>query len=232
MSDNDIAAGDIAGLVDEMLAAARQLGIRSVLSASGHGNISIRRSGTEEMLYTAVSNLRELTPAGIARIGLDGTLLAGTLSPLSAGGARMHAAVYQARPDLGCVVHTHSPFATAYAVAGRPIGCWAEPLSIFGMAAGIPVVPYGFRGSPAALEPLRRAVAQPDVRAVLLQNHGVLAFAGTAADAVHVSTLVEEAAQLGIYASSLGGPLLLPDSPPDNPSVTGHAIDAALEGGA
>ena len=65
-------------------AAARQLGVRSVLSASGHGNISIRRSGADEMLYTAVSNLRELTPAGIARIGLDGTLLAGTLSQLSA----------------------------------------------------------------------------------------------------------------------------------------------------
>ena len=40
----------------------------------------------------------------------------------------MHTAMYADHPDVGCVLHTHSPYATAYAVAHRPIGCWVEAL--------------------------------------------------------------------------------------------------------
>lgn len=196
----------------EILTAAGELSERGVLSASGHGNVSLRLANGNEILYSAAPNLRALTPGQIVHMRLDGTVLSGQLPALSAGAASMHLTVYRLRDDVGSVVHTHSPFATAYAVSGRRIDCWAEPLSIFGMSAGIPLVPYAPRGSRTAIENISRAVL-PATRALLLQNHGVLAFGASVADAVHVTTLVEEAAQSGVYASVLGGPLPIPPEP-------------------
>jgi len=59
--------------------------------------------------------------------------------------------MYQDNPDVGCVLHTHSPFATAHAVAHRPIGCWVEALAMFGLPVGVPVAAYGPRGSELAV---------------------------------------------------------------------------------
>ncbi|HST49291.1 class II aldolase/adducin family protein [Jatrophihabitans sp.] len=194
----------------QILLVAGQLAERGLLSASGHGNISCRLPGADEVCYTATSDLRTLTEDRIARLGLDGEVRSGQLTELALGGARMHLAVYAARPAAGSVVHSHAPFATAYAVAGRPIGCWAEPLAIFGMPAGVPVLPYAERGSEQAQRLISQAAQEESVSAVLLGGHGVLAFGATPAAALHVLTLVEEAAQLGIRAAGLGGAQLLP----------------------
>ena len=122
----------------------------------------------------------------------------------------MHTALYEDRPDVGCVLHTHSPYATAYAVAQRPIGCWVEALAMFGLPMGVPVADYGPRGSDEAVANIRRA-AIPGVPAVLLANHGVLVFHRTAELAVLVGGVIEEAAQAGINAGSLGGPVEIPE---------------------
>jgi L-fuculose-phosphate aldolase len=122
----------------------------------------------------------------------------------------MHTAMYADRPDVGCVLHTHSPYATAYAVAQQPIGCWIEALAMFGLPSGVPVAEYGPRGSDHAVANIRAAVL-PDVPAVLLANHGVLVFHRTPDLAVLVGGVVEEAAQAGINAGPLGGPVELPE---------------------
>jgi L-fuculose-phosphate aldolase len=108
------------------------------------------------------------------------------------------------------VLHTHSPCATAYAVARRPIGCWIEALAMFGLPTGVPVAGYGPRGSDQAVANIRAAVV-PDVPAVLLANHGVLVFHRTPELAVLVGGVVEEAAQAGINAGAIGGPVELPE---------------------
>ena len=121
----------------------------------------------------------------------------------------MHTAVYRDRPDVGCVVHTHSPYATAFAVANRPIGCWIEALAMFGLADGVPVAAYGPRGSEQAVANIRAAI-RPGVPAVLLANHGVLVFQRTPDLAILVGGVVEEAAQAAINARAMGGPVALP----------------------
>lgn len=117
--------------------------------------------------------------------------------------------MYADHEDVGCVVHTHSPYATAYAVARRPIGCWVEALAMFGLASGVPVAGYGPRGSAEAIAGIRAAVT-PGVPAVLLANHGVLVFHRTPELAILVGGVVEEAAQAGINAAALGGPAEIP----------------------
>lgn len=76
---------------------------------------------------------------------------------------------------MGCVLHTHSPYATAYAVAHRATGCWVEALAMFGLPTGVPVAGYGPRGSAEAVANIRASIT-PGAPAVMMANHGVLVF--------------------------------------------------------
>lgn len=197
-------------LVGQVVDVAAQVVAGGAISANGHGNVSLRVPGAREMYFTAGPSLKGHPAAAVVRVGLDGTLLEGELPPIQAAVVAMHTAMYADRADVGCVVHTHSPYATAYAVAHRPIGCWVEALAMFGMPNGIPVAGYGPRGSDEAVANIRAAAA-PGGPAVLLANHGVLVFHRTPALAIMVGGIVEEAAQAGINAAGLGGPVEVPE---------------------
>jgi L-ribulose-5-phosphate 4-epimerase len=197
---------DLAGQVVDI---AQRVVASGAISANGHGNVSLRVPGAAEMYFTAGPSLRDHPASTVVRVGLDGALLEGELPPIQGAVVAMHTAMYADHPDVGCVLHTHSPFATAYAVAHRPIGCWVEALAMFGLAAGVPVAGYGPRGSEQAIANIRASVT-PGVPAVLLANHGVLVFHRTPELAILVGGVVEEAAQAGINAAALGGPVEIP----------------------
>ncbi len=193
-------------LVDRVIDTAQRVVASGAISANGHGNVSLRVPGAAEMYFTAGPSLRDHAAGAVVRVALDGTLLEGELPPIQGAVVAMHTAMYADQPEVGCVVHTHSPYATAYAVARRPIGCWVEALAMFGLAAGVPVAEYGPRGSEEAIAGIRAAVV-PGVPAVLLANHGVLVFHRSPELAITVGGVVEEAAQAGINAAALGGPV-------------------------
>lgn len=196
-------------LVDQVVDAAARVVASGAISANAHGNVSLRVPGADEMYFTSAPSLRGLGPQGVVRVGLDGILREGQLPPIQGAVVAMHTAMYQDSPDVGCVVHTHSPYATAFAVANRSIDCWIEALAMFGLADGVPVAGYGPRGSDQAVANIRAAV-RPGVPAVLLANHGVLVFHRTSDLAILVGGVVEEAAQAAINAASLGGPVAIP----------------------
>jgi L-ribulose-5-phosphate 4-epimerase len=143
------------------------------------------------------------------RVGLDGTLLEGELPPIQGAVVAMHTAMYADHRDVGCVLHTHSPYATAYAVAHRPIGCWVEALAMFGLAEPGCRWPGTGHAGPIRRWPASGPRSSPGVPAVLLANHGVLVFHRTPELAILVGGIVEEAAQAGINAG-LGGPVEVP----------------------
>jgi len=196
-------------LADQVVDIAQRVVASGAISANGHGNVSVPVPGAAEMYFTAGPSLRGHSVSSVVRIGLDGTLLEGELPPIQGAVVAMHTAMYADHPDVGCVLHTHSPYATAYAVAHRPIGCWVEALAMFGLATGVPVAGYGPRGSEQAIASIRASVT-PGVPAVLLANHGVLVFHRTPELAILVGGVVEEAAQAGINAAALGGPVEIP----------------------
>ena len=196
-------------LVEQVLATAAGIVASGAISANGHGNVSVRVPGADEMVFTSAPSLRGLTAGGVVRVGLDGTLREGQLPPIQGAVVAMHTAMYLDGPEVGCVVHTHSPYATAHAVANVPIECWIEAMAMFGLADGVPVAGYGPRGSDQAVANIRAAV-RPGVPAVLLANHGVLVFHRTPELAVLVGGVVEEAAQAAINAHALGGPVAVP----------------------
>jgi L-ribulose-5-phosphate 4-epimerase len=197
-------------LADQVADIAQRVVASGAISANGHGNVSVRVPGAEEMYFTAGSSLRNHPASLVVRVGLDGTLIEGDLPPIQGAVVAMHTAMYADNPDVGCVLHTHSPYATAYAVAHRPIGCWVEAMAMFGLPTGVPVAEYGPRGSDQAVANIRAAVI-PGVPAVLLANHGVLVFNRTPELAILVGSVVEEAAQAGINSAGLGGPVEIPE---------------------
>ena len=194
----------------EVVRGAQALVAAGVLSGTQHGNWSVRIPGTDRILLTG-SSLGGLKPEDLAVLSLNGEVIEGGLSVSSAEIIRMHTAVYLERPEVGSVVHTHSPYSTAFAVANRPLECFAEILARTGSAESVPVAAYGPRGSDQAVANILMAMREsPGQNAVLLGNHGILAFGSNVGSARQMVFALEETAQLAILASTIGTPKTIP----------------------
>lgn len=181
------------------------------ISMSHHGNFSVRVPNSDSILLTATSSFDNLQPENLALLDLDGNLLEGEIDPSNAEIVHMHAIVYKERPETGAVVHTHSTYATSFALASCPLGCSYEALVRQDMIDGIPLAKYGPRGSPESVLNIAEALKTTrSTKAVLLESHGVLAFGADPAAAARANLIVEEAAQMAIFAEVLGGAKAIP----------------------
>lgn len=176
-----------------------------VMSHSGHGNMSVRLPA-EQLLLASTSNFAPLTAEQIALVTFDGEVIEGTLPATTREIVAMHSGVYRLRDEVGAVIHTHSPHVTSFALAHEPLPCAYEALLRFGITEDIPVAAWAPRGSPESVtnivEQLQRHPATP---AVLLANHGLLAFGRNLVAAVQVVISMEEAAEATLEARALGG---------------------------
>lgn len=197
--------------VEELIEAARNLVASGIMTRSHHGNISVKAPDTDAFLLTTGGSLSSLTREDIALFNADGELLDGHVQPVGAEIIQMHGIVYRKRPALSSVVHTHSPFATGFAVAGQPIPAAYEALIRAGMNQGVPVARYGPRGSQESVDNIAGVLtAFEQIKALLLENHGVLAFGDSVSAAVRANMVVEESAEIVLYAHGLGGAKPIP----------------------
>jgi len=136
----------------------------------------------------------------------------GELAPSSDTAA--HAYIYRALPDVGGVVHTHSPYATAWAARAEAIPCVLTAMADeFG--GEIPVAPFALIGDE---EIGRRVVEVLDGHrspAVLLQNHGVVAIGVDARAALKAAVMCEDVARTVHLARSLGATVPIDDDDVD-----------------
>jgi ribulose-5-phosphate 4-epimerase/fuculose-1-phosphate aldolase len=185
---------------------ARSISDIGIVSASGHGNISVRPAGADEFLYSIAPSLSAIHDDEIVRVAADGRVVAGHASPYAAGMIPIHTAIYRVRPDTTCTIHTHSPHATAFAIARKPIACYTEAFRLYGLSDGVPVTRYVPRESADAAAAVKDAIGGRRTQAVLIANHGVICFHASTDLAMLVSIIVEEAAQLALLAHAIGGP--------------------------
>ncbi len=194
-----------------ILTAADLLVRSGVLSHSNHGNSSVRL-GDQQMMITGASSLFGQTPDTLAVLDLDGNIKEGKLQSTSAEIVQMHACVYKARPDVGAVIHTHSPMVSTYAMAHQPMPIHYEGLLRQGVSTAIPVAGWGPRGSRESVSNIEKALAEnPGVNAVLLANHGLLAWGRDQLAAARLIISLEEAAEMMLRAEHIGGSKSLPD---------------------
>lgn len=199
-----------------VVAACADIAGRSILSQSGHGNFSTRLDD-DRMLLTPSGLSHGLQADALAVVCFDGRVEQGQLTPATREIVPMHAAVYRARADVGAVVHTHSPNLTAFAVAHQSLPCRYEALLRRGQGDEVPVVPWAPRGSEASTSGIAAALDRhPSTFAVLLENHGVLAFAPSPSSAATFLVAFEEAAGAELRAAALGGGRDFPEGAPDS----------------
>jgi L-fuculose-phosphate aldolase len=202
---------DVIDQGDLVVEAVRHLFASGVMSHSGHANLSAR-AGDDRFLLTTTGVVKELRRDQFATVSVDGTVVEGELAPENAEIVAMHSVVYKARPEVGGIIHTHSPAATSFALANRPLPCRAEPLLRFGQAEDVPVVAWGPRGSDVSVRSIAEVLRQhPTTAAVLLANHGLLVFGANPMAAARLVVAIEESAEAEIAAAAIGGAVDFPE---------------------
>ncbi len=200
---------DVENAKKKIIEAGRRLVDGNVLSRSQHGNISVRLPDGNHFVLTGGGTLDNLQPDDLAVLDLDGNVIDGNLGPASNEIIHMHGEVYKKRSDVGSVIHTHSPHITAFALASRPIDPCYEALVRFDFTESVPVAKYGPRGSSRSVTNIIDVVGS-NTKAVLLENHGLLAFDQSIEKVVHSIFILEEAAEMILLADAVGGAKPIP----------------------
>ncbi|MBO4270621.1 class II aldolase/adducin family protein [Microbispora triticiradicis] len=169
-------------------------------------NASVRLPGSPgHVLINAKGLPADISEQDFGVVTLDGDLVAGRLGPGVRQVLQMHTLAY-ARPGVHAVIHTHSLHATAFALAHRPIPPNYEPLVNRGQTVEIPCAPYRARNNGDLGASITALLERhPDTKAVLLANHGLLAFDDGPLSTARLVATIEEAAALEILAAPLGG---------------------------
>ena len=172
------------------------------------GNLSIRCD--EGFVITpSTTNKLTLTEDQIIELDKDGNFMNPECGRKVSSEYRLHLEAYRVRPDVDACIHFHSTYATAYAVAGKPIEPKGDATAII-LYGEIPLCRYGRPRTDEIAADIKKYL--PDHDAVLLENHGALVVAGNMEAAFASAQIVEKTAQIEWIAHTLGGESILPDS--------------------
>lgn len=160
------------------------------------GNFSARDKETGYVVITPTSVDRELlTPRDMVVMDLDANVIENLSGLRPTSESLMHLMIYKTREDVLAVAHTHSVFATSFAVLKKPIPAIVYEVAGMGLTKGrVPVAPYGRPGTLALAESVVDAVKEAD--AFLLAMHGAVAVDKDIYEAFLKAAYVEELAEL------------------------------------
>ncbi len=167
------------------------------------GNVSVRlasRSRRSLLAITPTSRYYDsLTPDDIPIIDFHGKPVDGALPPSSE--VALHIGVYQARPAINAVIHTHSPYATMLAVARLEIPPVVEDQVVF-LGGEVKVARYAASGTDELAANAIEALSERN--AVLLASHGAIGVGRSLREALAVCELLEKTAMVYVCTTALG----------------------------
>jgi L-fuculose-phosphate aldolase len=167
--------------------------------AAMDGNLSVRLDTDRILVTPTCLSKGAMRPADMVIVDLNGKRVAGRRNVTSEIG--MHLLVYQMRPDVQAIVHAHPPTATGFAAAGIAL---TEPLVcevVMGLGC-IPLARYGTPGTSELAQTLEPYV--PNYDAILMSNHGVVAYGDTLEHAYMKMETVEHFAKIALVTHLLG----------------------------
>lgn len=160
------------------------------------GNVSARDPETGYVVIKPSGVLFEdLTPESIVVVDLDGNHIEGDYK--ASVDTASHLYVYRHRKDVNGIVHTHSPYATSFAITGEPLQIYTTTsAAVFG--GPVPVSDFATIGE----EEIGKEIVEKigDSSAILIRNHGVFTIGQSYNDALKSSVILEETAQSVHYA--------------------------------
>jgi len=178
-------------------------------TANHDGNVTAR-DGNRFIATPTATSKRLIQDKDLIEVDTKGAVIGPKAGAKVFGEIGLHLAVYERRTDIGAVIHAHPPFATAIASSrGNPIETPFIAEALVSLGPKIPKLPYAQPG-PAAKEMLAPWCELVD--AVLLGNHGVLAWGKDCETALLRMELVEHLAKIAIHAAAIGGVEALPES--------------------
>jgi L-ribulose-5-phosphate 4-epimerase len=168
------------------------------------GNVSGRDPETNLVVIKPSGIAYEkLTPENLVIVDLDGKVIEGEMTPSI--DTETHLVVYRGRPDIFGMVHTHSPYATSFAVLGQPIPPVTTTCGLIG--GGVPLGGFACFGGESIGQEILKVIGSS--YGIIMQSHGVFTIGKTASQATRVAVEVEDMAKIAHLAMLLGKPIIL-----------------------
>jgi len=167
---------------------------------SNDGNVSARTERGTVLITPSGVGKGRMTPDMLVETDLEGHILSGDRHPSSEG--KMHWLVYRRRPDVMAVVHAHPPMSTAFSICRRGLTTPYLTETVIGLGE-VPVAPFAIPSTDQVPESVRPFVEGHC--AVLLANHGALAWGPSLLSAFDRLETVEQTAKVYYYVDQLGG---------------------------
>jgi L-fuculose-phosphate aldolase len=183
---------------EEIVRYGRTLHERGLVAAMD-GNLSVRLKGERILVTPTCVSKGNMRAADMVVVDMEGQRVSGRRNVTSEIG--MHLLIYRMRPDIQAIVHAHPPTATGFAAAGialtQPLVCEV----VMGLGC-IPLARYGTPGTSELARTLEPFV--PHYDAILMSNHGVVAYGDTLERAYMKMETVEHFAQIALVTHLLG----------------------------
>jgi len=173
------------------------------LNRGTSGNCSIRLNKDCFLITPSGVAVDEIEPESIVMLKMDGEVVGGGI-PSSEW--RFHRDIYLERPDVGAVVHAHSPYATAFSCLGQDLPSFHYMIAAAG-GSSIRCAPYELFGTQELSDVTITALV--DRKACFLANHGMISIGESIDKALAIAVEVESLCEQYIYASQLGKPNIL-----------------------
>jgi len=168
--------------------------------AATDGNVSVKLDDGCFLVTPSGVSKGDVAPEMLVRIDKTGTSLCGGSSSSE---TKMHLRCYAERDDVGAVIHAHSPCATAFAVAGKPLDDYSLMEAVLTIGT-VPVTPYATPSTDEVGVAIASYLQKHDV--LLLKNHGALAVGVDLITAFRRMETLELWAKTILNAHILGGP--------------------------
>jgi len=172
----------------QVVEAAQELTRKGYLMATG-GNLSVRIAGQEAFAITPSNfDYMKMSADDICVLNFNLETIEGSLPPSVE--SAMHAVIYQVRPDVQAVVHTHQVYASALTIIKAPIPALFDEQVRF-LGRSVEIIPY----APSGTGLLKSAVAKHvknHNNAFMMQNHGALVFGHDMERAIHNVEILEK----------------------------------------
>jgi L-ribulose-5-phosphate 4-epimerase len=179
-----------------LIAAAHSLHERNLVARTW-GNLSVRIKGGRYLITPSGRTYETMCAEDLALVNLADRRWTGPFKPSSEKG--LHNRIYNCRPEINAIIHTHQPAASSLAAVRKDFAP-VSPVDRKRLGGAVPCVRYALPTTRRLARFVESSVADSSCRALLLSNHGALCLGSTVEEALQVSIALEEIAEKEILS--------------------------------